>query len=319
VSRTVTVHAEIEDNWLFKHLFVTHSEERPELAPGDINLWFINGDNIYGELYTDDQLNLMGTYPWFWGHVWTGASSVNYDSGADSRCFRDGITFNAPPVIAFWSNHVERVRSNALSVGGLSLTGNWAIAFSATGTNGAGRVTCRRWSTNTWSATTTVSLASVSNIYVTGYVTNVGGTVDGVLNLATSNVIYIASNLVYQSASAPNRTPWTSGFTSNNDDAVVLASRSNVTVMGTRDIEIHAGIVVPGDGPSFTTAERYRVMMPSRPTIFLYGGLYQYRRGIVGRMPNRGFLKSYKFDPNLRRLAPSLHEYGPYTFNQWRE
>jgi hypothetical protein len=89
--------------------------------------------------------------------------------------------------------------------------------------------------------------------------------------------------------------------------------------MGTRDIEIHAGIVVPGDGPSFTTAERYRVMMPSRPTIFLYGGLYQYRRGIVGRMPNRGFLKSYKFDPNLRRLAPSLHEYGPYTFNQWRE
>jgi hypothetical protein len=166
-------------------------------------------------------------------------------------------------------------------------------------------------------AAVTNYLASLNGaIYVNGSVTNLQGRVNGEVTLAAANSIYIASNLVYASAVSP--APWDAGFNpAAVDDSLGLVASNRVRVLGSQAISIHATIMVTRGDDGFG-ADRWDDSI-GKPPINLFGGISQYRRGVVGRTSGTGFAKNYKFDPRFLTEAPPNFPYSLYLFDQWRQ
>lgn len=277
------------------------------------NVNYGTGDILDGPVYINDQIHVTGS-PRFLDDVYSAASSVDYNGGANSSVFEAGLTLNATPLNLeeqWTTNYIQDVESKANDPDGLDLTGNYYLKFNSDGTltyalaAGGG-------------STTTVSLASLNGaIYVDGdaYVT---GVLNGQATVAAEDAIFISNSITYASATSPN--PWATNFNiSAVDDKLGLIAKNQLQIRGTNAITIHAAIMVTSDGGGFN-AHRYTSEI-GKPYINLFGSLTQYRRGAVGQAtsPWRGYAKNYKFDRRFQDDAPPHFPYSLFRFDLWKQ
>jgi hypothetical protein len=273
-------------------------------------IYFATGDILDGPVYVNDQLNILGS-PRFLQLVSSAASSVNYRSGGDDSVFEGGLLLNATPLDIsgqFTSDHVTDIKTLA-NAGGLPLTGDYSFTFKADGSFTYAR-------TNSGATTFTNYLSALNGaIYVNGDA-YVKGVVNGRVTLAAQDAIFVSNSIVYASAVSPN--PWATNFVAAYvDDSLGLMASNKVEVMGTSAINIHAAIMVTSGDPGFGAAARY--LSIGTPYIYLFGGVSQFRRGVVGQSPSNGFSKNYKFDPRFLEDAPPNFPYSMYVYSGWSQ
>ncbi len=311
--RTVTMQCQIESFASYMH--ASNFETTPDGSP----IYFGPGDRLDGMVYVNGQLNIYGgnPNPVFLQLARSAASTVNYQSGANSSVFQGGVTLNAPPLdFNVSQNYVANIEAIAQS-GGLALmtAGQYSIGFNS---NGTMTHKMRNNSSSPWGVTTTNTLSAMNGaIYVNGAVDELGGTVKGNVTLAASDEILITSNLVYNSA-PPNSQLFAA---TNNPNTIVdslgLVAVNDVTIMGTSAINIQAAILVTQGDNGFGADQRYNNI--GQPSINLYGSVSQYRRGVVGTVGGTGYRKNYKYDTRFLANPPPFFPYSVYSFSQWKQ
>ena len=307
-SQVVTLCAAIQSYASYMH--ASNYERLTDGTP----IYFGPGDVIDGPVYVNDQLNICGGIPdpRFLQPVSSATDTVHYIAGATSSVFEAGLTLNATPLDVsgqFSSDHIQNVRLKA-QAGGLVLSGNYSsFTFDASGSftyqpAGGG-------------PTYTNYLAALNGaIYVAGYVSNLSGAVNGNVTLAVQDSIYLGSNLVYASAVSPD--PWNAAFNpANVDDSLGLIASNRVQILGQNPISIHAAIMITSGDDGFG-AQQWNQSF-GHPSISLFGGLTQYRRGLVGQTNGNGFRKNYRFDPRFMTDAPPFFPYSVYVFSRWMQ
>ncbi len=281
-------------------------------------IWFWGGDTIDGPVYTNDRLNIDGSSgnPRFLQMVSSAASSVNYSAGGTVAAFQDGLTLNATPLDIsgeFTGDHITEIQ-NAAASGGLTLTNDYVFTFNADGSFNYNRTA------PTNAPVSTNYLAALNGtIYVNGNA-YIKGTVNGNVTLAAQQSIYISNSIVYASAISP--APWATNFVpANVDDTLGLIASNRIEIMGTSAINIDATIMVTSDDPTGNGGFRASAWNQSigNPNINLYGGVTQYRRGVVGQVGGNGFNKNYKFDSRFVTEAPPHFPYSVYVFTGWKQ
>ena len=306
-SKSVSVRAEIQTFASYMHS--SNSEE----TSGGANIYFATGDLLDGDVYVNDEINIHGT-PQILGLTHSTAPTVNYQSGGSSAAFVGGLVLNATPLdfLGASGDHIDSIKNKAQS-GGIAITasGTYEIEFFADGTV----VHREDLGGGSYGAPTSNDLASINGaIYVNGDAL-VKGIVDGQVTIGVEDEIEIHENgIVYESAQSPN--PWAAGFDPTAvDDALGLVARNKVELLGSSEINIHAAVLVTQGDDGFTTKKRYRFI--GTPLINLYGSLGQWRRGVVGTVSGRGFLKNYKYDPNFTDNPPPWFPYSAYVITAW--
>jgi len=289
-------------------------------------IYFMQGDILNGPVYVNDQLNIDGgsPNPSFLQLASSAASSVNYINGATSNVFQGGLALNVLPLdIAgtFTSDHVRDVQIEAQRNGGLVLTnGNYQFVFNQNGqfTYQTGTISGSPPAISLSGPIITNNLTAWTNgmpIYVQNSAF-VRGTVNGKATLAAGNSIYIATNLVYQSATNPPP-PWTgaNGFNVTNvNDTLGLIASNQIMVTSRIATEIHAALMVTSGDMGFNAY--YNNTSIGNPYLKIFGGITEYRRGIV-KKGNNGFQKNYQFDNRFLTEAPPFFPYSLYVFTTW--
>lgn len=302
-TRIVQERAEIQTFANYMH--ASHYER----TAGGSRIYFGPSDVIDGEVYCNDQINIYGGAR-ILGLARSAASSVYYRGGGDSSTFEGGLTLNAPQLDfegVYSEDHVDHIRDIA-QAGGLTLSGDYTFRFLEDG-----RLRYRRSD----GTRRTVALADLNGaIYVNGNVT-VRGTVNGNVTVASERGIGIARDGVfYAGASGANPSPFDAAFNPDNvHDSLGLIARSEVTILEDNAVDIHAAVLVTGEGNGFNAAYKYSNI--GNPPINLYGSVSQYRRGVVGRVGGQGFRKNYKYDSRLLQMAPPHYPYSAYAFGLW--
>lgn len=326
--RVITLRTEL---WTFANfMHATNWERTPFGQP----IYFAQYDVIDGPLYVNDTLNIWHD-PRIMQEAISTAPSVNYRGGADEAVFEGGLILNAPPLDfqgLLSSGYIATIKSNAES-GGLALTGNFAITFSANGS-----VTWQSTTTGT-ALPQTRSLSTMNGaIYVNGDAT-VQGVLKGNVTLAAENAIFIPEGGAIQYASALSPDPWATNFNPLNvTDMLALMARQKVEVLGQQPVTIHAAIMVTDDAPSPSTelygfcTEYHDTTLKKGtgnepPALNFYGSVAQYRRGLIGREPTgtgappppKGFAKKFKYDIRFRDTAPPYYPSSAYQFYSWKQ
>ena len=314
------------------------------VTPAGQPIHFGDGDTIMGPVYANDVFNVwhdpVFLFPSPEGDDWTMSSAadhVNYNAN-DESVFEDGegtsrLRLNQPeldfePLAGFFDDRAASAD--------LPLVGDYVMTFHEGGT-----VTYRPVSGSTLT-THDFSAAGGLSIYVDGNV-NVEGVVDGDVELYVKHGIHVDDDLVYQSA-GPANSPWGNGFDVDAvDDSLLLLSKEYVRIevqldkngkpVKTKDIEdrnVHASIYVtedntvgnPGTEWYGFCAEDYNDNI-GKPKLNLFGGVVQYRRGLVARPPNtaagtapspKGYNKNFRYDV---RMADGAWPYSGYFIDNW--
>jgi len=317
------IQAEIQTFASFMH--ASNFESTAEGTP----IYFGGSDVLNGTVYVNAELNIYGN-PQFLKRTFSGEDTVNYqalvrpDTFVDPAVFRDGLVLGAAPLdFTDRDSYVDELEVAARN-GGLALDGDRRLVFKDNGT-----ITQQEWVRERvqvknnkwdwiehWGPEVVVDVSSGNGaIYVGGEAT-VSGEVRGSITLAARSNILIEDDITYASATTPNHSDV--GFDpSAITDALGLIARDSVEVTKRSDINIHASIFVTGGG--FGTQGRYEEL--GEPHINLFGGMTQYRRGIVGQLssPPRGFAKNYRYDDRLLTDPPAQFPYSRYTIANWRQ
>jgi hypothetical protein len=283
---------------------------------------FGTGSTIDGPVYSDDQLHITGPPgPVFLQLVSSGASTVDYSwtptTAQKNAIFRGGLALNVAPldIQGQFGDHVSDIQTESQS-GGLDLEGGAAGDYNFTFKSDGKFIYQKRPS----GALVTNTLSSLNGtIYVNGNVF-VQGIVNGKVTLAARQAINIVSNVVYESASGGNPDPWntnTFNVTAVND-MLGLMSADSVNVQGTNTINIHASIMITGDGGFNADAKNSN--MGGSKYIKIFGGISQKTRGVVANAgsPFKGFRKDYKFDQRFASDAPPSFPPSIYQFSSWQ-
>ena len=313
VPRQVMIDAEIQTFASFMH--ASHDEN---------GIYFANGDILDGTVYVNDELNIYGN-PQFLLRTYSAESTVNYqssvrpDTSVDPAVFTAGLALGALALdFSDRDQYVDALETAARS-GGLVLDGDYRVVFNDNGTVTYEEKT-RVWNRRRrdWDVVLgppVISDVSSGNgaIYVNGDAT-ISGEVRGSLTLAARSDVFIEDDITYASATTPKHSDV--GF---DDDAITDAlgviAPNSVEITKRGEINIHGSIFVTGGG--FGAAGRSdRLGVPS---INLFGGITQYRRGIVGYTSGRGFSKNYRYDARLLTQPPSQFPYSNYTISNWRQ
>jgi hypothetical protein len=320
-QRIITVCATLQ---CFAGSHISNFEENRQYSPTEGNIYFLPGDVIDGPVFVNDQLNIAGGSPMprFLQKVYSSSNSVNYIDGATSAVFEKGVQLGVSFVSANASRWFNGSNITAVSKkAGVSLSGtnsgNWNIIF--TNISNVGYVKYAKVGSTNF-ITKTLSAGSNNVIYV-----NSNAYVQGVVNcsnvtVAAQNAIYITSDLVYASAISP--APMDVNFNpSVVDDMTMLWASNSVQVLATKDVNIHANILVTsGNTGNYVGFGAYtnwnRSLKSPRPDIKLFGALAQYRRGAVSQGSASGFNKKYKFDG---RFGNTQGNFLPYQFTGWRQ
>ena len=329
VSRQVMVGAEIQTFASYMHA------SNYETTDGGSPIYFGDNDRMDGTVYVNDTLNIYG-YPEFLRGAFSAADSVNYQApvrtGVDMTVFQDGLTLGAKPLDFSDSAQYVDALQQAAAVGGITLNGSYRVTFNDNGTItheqslGRGR----------WAAPVTVDTSTGNGaIYVSGDA-YVSGEVRGSLTLAARSQIFIEDDLTYASATAKDHSDAAFDETVVTD-ALGLIATDAVLVSSRTEINIHGSILVTGGG--FGCEGRYEDL--GEPSINLFGGLTQYRRGVVGQLgtsywewrhdrrrgwyqvlvevPAKGFAKNYRYDDRLLTQPPAQFPYSSYDIEGWRQ
>jgi len=321
VVREVTMQSRIETFASYMH-----ASQWEQTAWGG-NIYFGPGDVINGELYVNDQLNIWGI-PKFEVHAFSAADTVNYQSsrfrtGVDSDVFTKGLTLGAEPLdFDDPDEHLDALQL-AADAGGIAFDGTYRLTF----VDNATLVSERNLGADTWAPAVTNDLSTKNGaIYVSGDA-RVSGEVNGNITLGVRSEIFIEGDLTYASAVSKDHSDWEPSDFNAIDDVLGLIAKDGVTVDrddsmknfygGMPPINIHGSILVTEGG--FGCARRYETI--GNPSINLYGGITQFRRGIVGQLssPPNGFSKNYYYDEGLQLAPPRWFPYSEYTFSQWRQ
>ncbi len=313
VSRQVALQAEIQTFASYMH--ASHFER----TSGGSRIYFGGSDVLDGTVYVNDELNIYG-YPQLLSRAFSAANTVNYlapvRTGVDMTVFQSGLTLGARPLELgdpdYDPDDFIDALQTAATAGGLVLNGTYRMVFNNNGTV----TTQRQRGRNRWYPPVTSDLSTGNGaIYVSGDA-YVSGEVQGSVTVAARSDIFLEDDITYASATTADHSD--AAF---DDDAVAdalgLIARNNVEVTSRDEINIHASILVTAGG--FGCEGRYEVL--GEPRINLFGGMTQYRRGIVGQLssPPRGFAKNYRYDSRLLVAPPAMFPYSAYTHSNWRQ
>lgn len=295
-----------------------------ETVDGDRVYW-ATGDVLDGPLQTGGELNIWHDPVFTNGPVYSEAGTVNYQSPmtpVEKEEVFDDVSLQLGVSILDWDElnveeSLQDVRAGAQS-GGLYLPAARELVFLEDG----------RLSyvvqTATNAVTNTVVLSALNgNVYVEGSVNLRGVANTPELSVGVGNTINVTGNVLYQSARSPG--PWQTGFNpAAVDDRLSLLAGTNVQVMGTTSITIHAAIFVAG--PGGLSAENYNVTIPPKPpNLYIYGCIGQEFCGYLGRESHgegapptaKGFNKIFKYDERFREDPPDILPYVGYFVNRW--
>lgn len=137
---------------------------------------------------------------------------------------------------------------------------------------------------------------------------------DGEVTLAVDGAVGLVDDIVYASAIDPS--PYDDDFELNAvDDQLGLIARDRVEIQTTTDINIHAAIMVTEGDDGFGAEYRYSWL--GNPSIYLFGSIAQFRRGIVGTVGGMGFRKNYVFDTRFDLNPPPHYPYSAYKMREW--
>ena len=318
------------------------------VTPAGQPIHFGDGDTIMGPVYANDVFNVwhdpVFLFPSPEGDDWTMSSAadhVNYNAN-DESVFEDGegtsrLRLNQPPIdFANLTGFFDDGKVQAAQAGKV-LQGDYDMTFSGDGT-----VVYEKRTGNDDPVTNDLSSFNGS-IYVDGNIF-VEGVVNGDVALFVEHGIHIKDDIEYQSA-GPANSPWENdGFDVDAvDDSLLLLSKEYVrievqleedgTPVKTKDIEdrnVHASIYVTEDNTvgnpgtewyGFCAADNNDNI--GKPKLNLFGGVVQYRRGLVARPPNtpmgtapspKGYNKNFRYDV---RMANGAWPYSGYFVRRW--
>ena len=340
-GRTSVVQADVELSTFGRYVMSSNISVTPDDQP----IYFGHNDTIMGPVYANDTFNVwhdpIFLFPSPEGDDWTyssAAGEVNYNA-ADESLFHDDddrtrLRLNQPvldfePLSGFFDDRAVGAE--------LQLVGDYAMTFHAGGTVtyepvGGGTIT-----------TNDVSAAGGRSIYVDGSV-EVEGVVDGDVELFVNHGIHIEDDLTYQSA-GPANSPWGLGFNPGAvDDSLLLVSKEYVRLeeqldetgkkvksSDIEDLTVHASIYVTEDNTVGNPGMEWYGLCAEdwepnigKPSLNLYGGIVQYRRGVVARPPNMvaegtspnpfGYGKNFRYDS---RMAAFPGPYSGYFVRRW--
>jgi hypothetical protein len=284
---------------------------------------FNGGDVIDGPVYVNDKLTIAhdvpsAPKPRFLSDVFSTWTNVVYNDDTTNTVFeKPGSPHLRQQSISnmFSGSSVTAVKISAAS-GGLSLSGNQNITFGSDGSIMA--------SNRANGAVTNVNRSSFNGAIYVNSNAYVRGVVTGTVTLAAQRAIYITTNIVYNSAQGAND-PWTNTFDNTAVvDSLGLIASNAVRVMGTKDIKIHAAILVTSPSSYYQTngfcAVNWstNISLP-RPNIYEFGSIAQYSRGAVGQGGTDGFNKKYKFDSRFSTYVPPYFPLLIYQYIEWSQ
>jgi hypothetical protein len=299
-----------------------HASNYEKLVNGQ-RIFFLPGDEIDGKIYSNDQINVDGSSnpkPRFLQQVFSAASSVYYQNGANSSVFMGGLSLNAAPISGqFVGQNITDIKTKAESLQGglygISLVGTNAGDYNVIFTNisNVGYVRYAKVGSTNFTSRTLSSMNGA--IYINGDAT-VQGVVNGNVTLAAQDTIFITNGITYASATSPN--PWQTNFVNSAvDDSLGLLASNAVTVLSKTSINIHAAIMVTSGDGGFGAPNWNTTVATPRPNINLFGSLAQYRRGLVSQGATYGFNKKYKFDARYETFSPPYFPLLVYQFSYW--
>jgi hypothetical protein len=305
------------------------------VTPADQPIYFGDGDTIMGPVYANDVFNVwhdpIFLFPSPEGDDWTMSSAagyVNYNAN-DESVFEDGegtsrLRLNQSPLD--FASLTEFFDAQKAQAGKVLPAGDYDMTFNEDGT-----VVYEKRTGGTGPVTNDLSSFN-GVIYVDGNVF-VEGVVNGDVALVVEHNIRITDDIEYESARSPN--PWTGGFDADAvNDTLLMLSKEYVRIEGdtkpAEDRTVHASIYVtedntvgnPGTEWYGFCAEYYRDNI-GKPKLNLFGGVVQYRRGLVARPPNtpmgtgpspKGYNKNFRYDV---RMANGAWPYSGYFVRRW--
>ncbi len=278
------------------------------------NIWWANGDTVWGPMHTQDYLRSAG-HPVFFGKVTTKKgiqyyTSKRYDTPVLNGGYEQGVDLPLP------TNGVSNLETVSNS-GGHTFTGHDTVYLFF-----AGDSIRYKYS---YKGTTTTQLASSfapnGVIFADNSVLRVQGTVKGQYTIGASGSygkgnVYIDNDIIY------NTDPQTNPAST---DMLGIVAKNNVYVTDNpanrSDVKIDAAIYTETGGFG---AENY----DSRPysgTIYLDGGITQYQRQPVGTFNYygtiaTGFNKHYMYDDRLMYSSPPNYpNTGSFEIVSWYE
>lgn len=261
------------------------------------NIWWITGDTVWGQLHTNDRLQIYGS-PVFMEKVTTVKGFYPAPgAGSNKAIFKDGYETGVAP--KSFPSDISELKNAAQTGGYYSTTEVWIKLDPKSGGNNDGKVYV--YNNAAMAPANLIDSVNISNplfngVFYSTQIVHMQGTLDGKLTVVSGNQIYLDDNVVYER-------PPVKGDPSATDDLLGIVSENNVyvtdNVPNTTSIEIN-GTIFTRMG-SFT-AQNYNTR-PASGIIKLTGGLVQAQRGPVGTFSmgkiKTGFLKRYYFDERL--------------------
>jgi len=330
VSRQVMVEAEIQTYASYMHA------SNYETTSGGSPIYFGNSDRMDGTVYVNDTLNIYG-HPEFLREAFSASDTVNYQApvrtGVDMTVFQDGLTLGAQPLDFSDRDQYVDALQQAAGLGGITLNGTYRITFN----DNATLTHQQSLGGGSWAPPVTVDTSTGNGaIYVSGDA-YVSGEVRGSLTLAARSEIFIEDDLTYATATTKDHSDMAFDETVITD-ALGLIATDAVVITSRTEVNVHGSILVTGGG--FGCEGRYEDL--GEPSINLFGGLTQYRRGVVGQLgysywewrydrrrrrwyqvlvevPARGFAKNYRYDDRLLTQPPAQFPYSAYDIEGWRQ
>jgi hypothetical protein len=258
---------------------------------------FTSGDIIDGPVRVDNRLNINGT-PKFTRLVQAPLVSPAYTTN-NAAIFAGGIDVNPGYTNNFvdGTSYFAMIKTNA-ATSGFTNSGNYIITF---------LTNMFTYQTNGGVVRTNTTLLTQTNggsIYINGNIT-VRGVVSGRVSVAAQRTLYITNDIVYF------------GGTNTVNDFLGLVASNSVTITPTNTVNIHASILVTSGGFNAAASNKEYYAVGKRPYINLFGSLGQYKRGIVGDIGTKGFLKNSKFDARFEYDGPPSSASDHYEYSGW--
>ena len=289
VTKTLTLRVQqVSYNRWF---YLSNTEICPIPGWGNVPLWWVTGMLTTGPVFTNGQLNILGS-PIFDGPVAQVNNAINYYHGGlpnDNPNFAGGLSLGAPPIYFPQAELINNIQSNA----GITVTGNTTIQLNADGTmnvTNAGR----NWNN------TNMAIPAGSAIYVQNGDATVKGTLNGRLTIGSNRNININGNILYHSD--PRTQP-------TSTDMLGLVALQNVIVTNAapNNLEVDASIVALSG--SFQATDWI-----SRPVgnLIQYGNLINFNSGPTGACDGNGnMVAGYNqlqyYDARFHDTAPPFY------------
>ena len=284
-----------------------------EKSSGGNTIWFMDEDELFGPVHTNDQLHISGK-PTFHEEVTSAASTIDLKSGppTDAPDFRKGVELGAPKIEL--PSDLALIKARAQQSAGMYITGMTTAEIEIYYNTALQRSQLKVKKDS--GTVQTYELPSNGVVYVDG-VAKVKGKLAGQLTIASRKDLYIIDDVVY--SVDPRLDP-------NSTDVLGLISEQNIIVAATQanmdvgDETIMAAIMALNT--SFTV-EDYNKDSP-RGKLKVYGGIIQETRGAVGTFSGTsvksGYQKAYDHDARLMDTPPpAFPTTGTVERMTWRE